>query len=254
MFIEKLDGGFLICGDCTDKDVIKTVVNITGRLPLIIADPPYGNIVDREWDLTDKSDKEFCQWMFWWSCLFQSMCMPNAALYVWGGIGKPNFRPFYRYLCDIENSSNWKLANHITWSKRRGYGTQNNYLFTREELAYLTLGETNKPRVFNVPLLDEKRGYAGFNAKYPAKSEYYRRTNVWSDINELLRGKVHINQKPEKLHEVIIETHTNKGEWVFDPFAGSGTTGRAARNTDRKFIIVEKNAEEFEICINAMRA
>lgn len=88
--------------------------------------------------------------------------------------------------------------------------------------------------------------------KYPAKSEYKRRTNVWMDITEILRGKLHTAQKPERLHEIIIETHTKPGEWVLDPFAGSGTTGLAARKLGRKFILVEADRKSFELCLRRL--
>ena len=38
-----------------------------------------------------------------------------------------------------------------------------------------------------------------------------------------------------------------QGDTVLDPFAGSGTTGVACLNTDRKFILIEKDAVYCEI-------
>ena len=146
------------------------------------------------------SDEEFVQWMLLWTEMWSRMIMPNGAFYVWGGIGSPEFRPFLRYIVEAELSRNLKLANLITWSKKRAYGVKHNYLFTREELAYFIKGDDiKKPRCFNIPLLDTKRGYAGYNAKYPAKSEFYRRTNVWMDVTEMMRGKVHDAQKAQRV-------------------------------------------------------
>lgn len=253
MRIVEVEGGVLIEGDCTQADVREEVGRRAGLLPLIIADPPYGNIVDKVWDKVTGTAASYADWMIAWTRFFSKMSLPAAALYVWGGVGKPGFRPFYRFLSEVEAQTDYQLSNHITWGKKRAYGVQHNYLFTREELAYLVLGDIKKPRCFHVPLLDQKRGYAGYNAKYPAKSEFLRRTNVWTDITEIFKGKIHENQKPDKLHEILIETHTEPGEWVLDPFAGSGTTGRAARTLDRKFILIEKGAEEFETCLNSLR-
>ena len=47
--------------------------------------------------------------------------------------------------------------------------------------------------------------------------------------------------------EYLIQTYTNKGDVVLDPTMGSGTTGVACINTDRKFIGIEKEKEYFEI-------
>ena len=58
---------------------------------------------------------------------------------------------------------------------------------------------------------------------------------------------LHPTQKPVGLVEYLIQTYTNKGDVVLDPTMGSGTTGVACINTDRKFIGIEKEKEYFEI-------
>src|SRR5690606_25380225 len=151
---------------------------------------------------------------------------------------------FLHYAANLEKKTDLKLANIITWSKKRAYGIQHNYLFTREECAYVFNGsDIKKPRCFNVPLLEEKRGYAGYNKKHPAKSEYKRRTNVWTDITEIFRGKNHPTQKAQRLYEVMIEVHTQPGEYVVDMFAGAGTCAAACRKLGRKFVLIENDPE-----------
>jgi DNA modification methylase len=292
--------GCLIHGAFPDVEVMEAVQKFAGgRLPLVIADPPYGNIVNEKWDKLGKTtDQVYADQMVDWTRKLEALMTPGAALYVWGGIGKPRgdkektpaFRPFYRYLLGVEDCTNFRLSSHITWKKKRAYGIQWGYLFTREECAYFILGDVKKPRKFNVPLLEEKRGYAGYDKNHPAKSEFFRRTNVWddievaessmdekvfqyldfvmgeikkgrnlseifiesfrsdiwSDVTEILRGKVHEAQKPLRVMEIPIEVHTDPGETVLDPFAGSGTTGHAARRLERKFVLVEKDPEIFE--------
>lgn len=99
----------------------------------------------------------------------------------------------------------------------------------------------DKPRTFNIPLLDVKRGYPGYNAKFPAKSEFLRRTNVWTDVTELFRGKIHPAEKPSRLAEIMIETSSLPGEVVLDPMAGSGSTGVAAMNLGRPSLLIEQS-------------
>lgn len=254
MRVERLEDGLIVEGCFPDPEVVNLIKSECGPLPLVICDPPYGNVVEDVWDRTKMTDVQFSDWMLGWTREIGEICLPASALYVWAGIGTPGFRPFYKYAYEVEKLTEYTIGNHITWSKRRAYGTATNYLFTREELLYLVKGDPKKPRLFNIPLLEEKRGYAGFSAKYPAKSEFLRRTNVWGDINELFRGKVHTAQKPDRLHEVLIEAHTSPGEWVLDPFAGSGTTGRAARKLGRKFVLVDKDPVSFELCLKSLKA
>jgi site-specific DNA-methyltransferase (adenine-specific) len=187
-----------------------------------------------------------------WTRLWTQYLHPGGAFYVWGGTGSPGFRPFFRYLSTAEIPGEFELANLITWKKRRGYGVQNNYLYTREECAFFVNGNAKKPRTFHVPYLDEERGYAGYNEKYPAKDSRFRRTNVWTDITEIMRGKIHPTQKQQKLHEIMIEVHTDVGEYVIDPFAGSGVTALAARKLGRKFIIIENDVEHFDATVKRL--
>jgi site-specific DNA-methyltransferase (adenine-specific) len=59
---------------------------------------------------------------------------------------------------------------------------------------------------------------------------------------EKLSGK-HPTQKPVALLERIISASTIPGDFVFDPFSGSSTTGVAAQRTDRRFCGCEKEME-----------
>jgi site-specific DNA-methyltransferase (adenine-specific) len=58
----------------------------------------------------------------------------------------------------------------------------------------------------------------------------------------------HPTQKPVSLFEYLIKTYTNEGDTVLDNCAGSGTTGVACINTNRKYILIEKEEKYFEIC------
>jgi DNA modification methylase len=255
MKVEKFVDGIVILGDSTTQDVWSFVNETIGAVGLIVADPPYGNIVDDEWDQTDLSDELFSSWMIKWTRGWTETCLSDGgAFYVWGGVGIPGFRPFLRYLSEVEQVNKFELANLITWKKRRAYGVQNNYLFTREECAYFVKGDAKKPLMFNVPLLDEKRGYAGFNKKYPAKSEFYRRSNVWTDITEIMQGKRHPTEKKQRVIEVPIEVHTKPGDYVIDPFAGAGTTADACRKLDRRFVIIENNETYFDEIISHLKS
>lgn len=202
---------------------------------LVIADPPYGGIVNKSWDKISeqKAAEQYINLMK----RLEAVCVPGAAAYIFWGVGYPGMRPFWKALPVIEETTNWKMATPITWAKKRAYGIQWSYLFCREEIGYFVLGDPKKPRVFNVPLLSEKRGYAGYNEKYPAKSEFKRRTNVWMDITEIFRNKTHVCQKPDALYSIMIAASSKPGDTILDPFAGSGTLARVS--SQRHAILID---------------
>jgi site-specific DNA-methyltransferase (adenine-specific) len=59
------------------------------------------------------------------------------------------------------------------------------------------------------------------------------------------KARIHPCQKPVEILEKIIKTHTNEGDTVLDCFMGSGSTGRAAINSNRNFIGIELDEDYF---------
>lgn len=64
------------------------------------------------------------------------------------------------------------------------------------------------------------------------------------------RGTLHPTQKPVALMEYLIRTYTNEGETVLDNCMGSGSTGVACRNLNRKFIGIELDQDYFDVSKN----
>jgi site-specific DNA-methyltransferase (adenine-specific) len=58
---------------------------------------------------------------------------------------------------------------------------------------------------------------------------------------------LHPTQKPVALFEYLIKTYTDENDLVLDNVMGSGTTGIACKNTNRRFIGIEKETKYFEI-------
>lgn len=61
--------------------------------------------------------------------------------------------------------------------------------------------------------------------------------------------KYHPTQKPVALIEYLIKTYSNEGDLVLDNTAGSGTTAEAALNTGRKYLLIEKEQEYYDIIL-----
>jgi adenine-specific DNA-methyltransferase len=77
-------------------------------------------------------------------------------------------------------------------------------------------------------------------------------TNVWDDVpfqGIAREGGVVFsrNKKPEKLVARVIAMSTDPGDWVLDPFLGSGTTAAVAHKMGRRWIGIESGAHAREL-------
>ena len=92
--------------------------------------------------------------------------------------------------------------------------------------------------------LYEPKDWKEYDAKFKNPMDYIEIPSVVSNSKEKVN---HPTQKPVKLLEYLIKTYTNEGETVLDNCMGSGSTGVACINTNRRFIGMEKNDNYFKI-------
>ena len=72
-------------------------------------------------------------------------------------------------------------------------------------------------------------------------------TQVLRIQRDILKSNLHPTQKPVALFEYLIKTYTNEGDLVLDNVAGSGTTAIACINTNRNYILIEKEPEYIDV-------
>lgn len=226
----------------TTPQVLRNI-NLT-QIPLVFTEPPYTCAASLRYDR--QNETTYAQFLVKTMRWLQPLVRLGAAAYVIGGIGSYLQRQFLEFLLAAEIESDWVMSNLLTWTKRIAVGTQTNYMFTRLEIAYF-IYNTSRPSQFVIPYTSENNPRAR-----PGTPPFYRRSNVWTDIPELIVGKLHKEEKPTKLAEIAIETHTSPLDYVLDPFAGSGSTAVAARNFHRKFILIEDDRATFETIVNRL--
>lgn len=248
-----LDDG-LIIHDELESDATRALIQEhfgEREFGVVSGDPPYGQIVKKPWDLISE-DRVVDIYNCATSLALSEWMAPGAALALWWGIGVPGCRPGYQFAASAEREHDIEQLEHVTWRKRRGYGTNTKLLFTREELSIYR--SRSEKHTFNKPYLEQERGYAGFNADYPALDKRYRRTNVWDDITELFRDKTHVCEKPEALYRVIYETWNGPDLPVLDLFSGSGAAGSAARALGLRFCLVDSEQASYETAVRRLGA
>ena len=210
---------------------------------LIIADPPYFEIVKDSWDNAWNDKSEYLAWCERWMIEALRVLKPTGSFYIWGGVGEKGATIIEQKL--LLDRIGFYFKDWITWKKQRGMGNRKGWLYTREELLWYVKDDSqfiwNEEEQYSDEPNQFKKGFTG----YECKSEYKRISNVWTDIPEQLSGKelAHYTPKPIKAIERIIKAHTFENQIVLDFFGGSGTTGVACKNLSRRCVLVEKEEE-----------
>lgn len=136
--------------------------------------------------------------------------------------------------------------------------THNRY---EQEFEYMFVLSKGKPKTFNPTKVASKHlGKVHSGSFYHTKKQGKpTKANGTPNVNEQkIHGNIfeyyvgglkygHPAPFPKKLVKDHINTWTNEGDHILDPFAGSGTTLRAAKDLNRKCTVIEISPEYIEI-------
>ncbi|MEW6608519.1 MAG: DNA methyltransferase [bacterium] len=152
----------------------------------------------------------------------------------------------HHYLIDM----GWEFIDDIVWLKSESSVKNRNagFLQHRKPLGYKPNPVTEYLMVYRKEtdkLLDWNIHQYNWNIVKESKViEDYETSNVWK-IDPTF-NKVHSAVFPVELCNRVIKFYSFKGDLVFDPFAGSGTLGRAAKSLERYFFLTEQDKRYFE--------
>ena len=141
----------------------------------------------------------------------------------------------------------WEFIDDIVWVKPEASVKNRNagFLQHRKPLAYKPNAVTEMLMVYRKKtdkLIDWNiRQYSRDIINKSKVLEEYETTNVWR-IDPTF-DKVHTAVFPLELCNRVIKFYSFVGDLIFDPFAGSGTLGRAALSLNRNFFLTEKEAK-----------
>ena len=235
-------------GDCLH--VMQQLINNGVKVDCIITDLPYGT-TPCPWDVIIPFNEM-------WECI-NKIIKPNGAIVLFGQ------EPFSSLL-RVSNIKNYKydwiwkkerLTNVFQVKRRPGKIIENISVFYKKQPTY-----NPQKTKYDGPLRSNK---IGDNARFsitqtggsgPKPMEYiddgtrYPLQIIEVNRDSMYDTKYHPTQKPVALLEMLVKTYTNEGETVLDFTMGSGSTGVACKNTNRKFIGIELNKEYFKIAQN----
>jgi len=211
---------------------------------LIFADPPY-NIKKAEWD-TFESQQEYVNWSLRWIEQAARVLKPTGTLYICG---------FSEILADLRLPASrfFQGCRWLVWHYKNKANLGNDWSRSHESILHF-----RKSRQFTFNIDDVRIPYGKHTLKYPdhpqAETSQYGgngQGRLWrphpkgakprdvieipTTCNGMHEKTPHPTQKPEELLRKIILASSNPGDWVIDPFLGSGTTAVAAEQLGRKW-------------------
>ena len=141
-------------------------------------------------------------------------------------------------------------TNHLNARRQPLRRTEDVIVFYKKQCTYnpqgLIEGEFSnyRPNHFKYKKGEKVYGEQKENKNVSKYTNYPDNVLVYSNNNH---KSLHPTQKPVALFEYLIKTYTNEGETVLDNCMGSGTTGVACKNLNRKFIGMELDETYFNI-------
>lgn len=217
-------------------------------IDLLILDPPYNLTKNFNGNLFKKQDDQ--QYEEWFRRVIESivpLMKSNATAYIcsdWmtSTIIVPVLKDYF------------SVRNRITWEREKGRGAKRNWKNNTEDIWFCTKSEEY---YFDVEIVKLKRTVlAPYRLKGMPKDwtqeadGNYRLThpsNIWTDITvpfwSMPENTSHPTQKPEKLFAKLILASTKEGDFIFDPFVGSGTACVVAEKLHRNWCGVDINEE-----------
>ncbi len=252
-------------GDCLE--VMKSIKS--GSVDAIITDPPYGTTACK-WDSVIPFDKMWEQ--------LNRIIKPNGAIVLTASqpftsaliMSNPKmFR--YEWIWEKQYATNFMGAknaplkyheNVVVFSKNKHFYQPQQYKvieledvqsMTKKELQnFFTLRDYDKfakvDRRKNVNNIADRNECHLGKVKHTRKvDDGFRNPKSVIKINGSKNNNVHPTQKPVELMEYLVKTYTNENDTVLDFTMGSGTTGVACKNLNRKFIGIELDENYFNI-------
>jgi len=250
--------------DAADIDDVRKITSAE-KPSLIINDPPYNvKVGNANSDNLFKIDHQtYMDFSRKWVKNALNIIDNNSHLYIWLGADyKDGFKPLPDFMIMMRDFTELKPKNFITLRNQRGYGTQKNWMWIRQELLHYTKGDPG----FKVVYTDIPKVLKGYykvvggerqDNLERSKSPTIRPGNVWIDIQQVFyRMEENVPgcyaQKPLKAIERIIETSSRKGDVVMDFFSHSGTTLIAGERLGRKVYTFDMDPVFAELTIRRL--
>ena len=233
-------------GDCLE--VMDELISLGVKFDAIITDPPYGTTACK-WDSVIPFDEMWDR--------INKLIKSNGAIVLFGN------EPFTSCLI-CSNLKGFKYR--WDWNKKIPSGmsyARYRPMQQTEDICIFT--KNGEKTIYNPQMTKREKPIRSGGTKHSEtapikyKDKDFKRTYEYKnpttliEFDKIRRGSVHPTQKPTDLLEYLIKTYTNENELILDFTMGSGSTGVAALNTNRKFIGIELDEDWFNIAAERLK-
>jgi site-specific DNA-methyltransferase (adenine-specific) len=240
----------IICGDCVAE--MKNLPEEIARL--VIADPPYYNVLIKEdWDTAWKSEQEYLAWTLEWMQAAMRVLMPGGLLYCFGQLGK---REHVMLHLMSQAAREYSFHDLVIWDRAVGYNDRRDSFTPAYEMILVlrkdgevyfekdAVRESYDKSTITQYMKDKRYKNPDARREHLQKGKYA--TNLWRipSLKGSSKEKIgHPSQKPEALIERIVLSSSRPNDLVIDPFIGSGTTALVAQKLERRWLGFETSPE-----------
>lgn len=221
---------------------------------LIFADPPYNIGKDFGEGKVKMSGEAYIRWCQEWISECYRVLHPNGTFYFMSATQ-------YMHYLDVFVSEKYHVLSRIIWTYDSS-GVQSKKQFGSLYEPILMIVKNPDQYTFNREniMVEAKTGSQRKLIDYRKSPPQPYNTqklpgNVWNFPRvryKMAEYENHPSQKPEALLERIILASSNEGDYVFDPFGGSFTTGAIAVKNKRLAISADVNIDFFKIGLRRM--
>tara|TARA_B110000014_G_scaffold211499_1_gene163649 strand:+ start:35 stop:1105 length:1071 start_codon:yes stop_codon:yes gene_type:complete len=215
---------------------------------LVFADPPYNlqigeklkrpdnskvNGVNDKWDQF-KSFKDYDNFCKNWLTECKRILKDNGSIWVIG-----SYHNIFRIGYHMQNLDYW-ILNDVIWKKNNPMPNFRGTRFTNAHETLIWASKNKKSKyTFNYNSLK------CLNDDLQMRSDWMFPICNGKERIKKNKKKLHSTQKPESLLHRVILASTNKGDYIFDPFLGTGTTAVVAKKMGRNYYGIEKEKKYF---------
>ena len=194
----------------------------------VITDPPYNISRDNNFNTIGRAGIKFGSWDYSFD---QKTWIYEISPLIKNGGSIIIFNDYKNFgdICKALEESGFVIKDLLRWIKNNPMPRNTNRRYVTDYEYAIWAVKGNGKWTFNK---NKNVSYLRPEFRYPV---------VTSGKN-----KIHPTQKSLKLMKDIINIHTNKGDLIFDPFSGSGTTGVAAISLGRTFVGTELDSKYFD--------